>query len=161
MLGTVDATLLDGVNNAAPMLFDNPGHRDFQAFRTGHFRLLRLWVVDAFGQVFDPIFERLQSPESFVPLRGSGLSIQLNGNPTFTTARTQRKDTQQLQLPPRLLQPARIEARFERDDDLSLPALCGWLLPNHFDKSLAVYDRDGELLGALLQSGSASAPLLR
>jgi hypothetical protein len=161
MLGTVDATLLDGVNNAAPMPFDNPRHRDFQAFRAGHFRLLRLWVVDAFGQVFDPIFERLQSPESFVPLRGSGLSIQLNGNPTFTTARTQRKDTQQLQLPPRLLQPARIEARFERDDDPSLPALCGWLLPNHFDKSLAVYDRDGELLGALLESGSAGAPLLR
>ncbi|MCX6633179.1 MAG: hypothetical protein NTW28_36755, partial [Candidatus Solibacter sp.] len=160
-LGSADPALLEGVNNAAPMPFDNPGRHDFQAFRAGHFRLLRLWVVDAFGQVFDPVLERLQSPESFVPLRGSGLAIQLNGNPSFTTARAQRKDTQQLQLPPRLLQAARLEARFERDDDPSLPALCGWLLPNHFDNSLAVYDRASELLGALLQSGSAEAPVLR
>ena len=33
--------------------------------------------------------------------------------------------------------------------------ICGWLLPNHFDKSLAIYDPDGRSLGTLLLTGSA------
>lgn len=77
------------------------GH--FYPVRAGHFRLDRLWIVDAFGQVFDPILERGESPLSFTPLRGSGL---------VTTGLTQRTDTQALQMPPRLVQPSRLQFRF-------------------------------------------------
>jgi hypothetical protein len=62
------------------------------------------------------------------------------------------------QLPPRVVQDARLEIRFLTNDgsgvdiavsDNSNP-VCGWLLPNHLDGGIAVYDGSGVMLGELL-----------
>ncbi|ADY55660.1 hypothetical protein Sgly_1355 [Syntrophobotulus glycolicus DSM 8271] len=52
-------------------------------------------------------------------------------------------------LPPRILQPARL--RLEWDQEPDRPYLCGWLLPNLIEGTLAVYDSGGEMLGSLVR----------
>jgi hypothetical protein len=61
-------------------------------------------------------------------------------------------------LPPRAVQSSRMVFRFvSAEDDLQETGLgvnsnpvCGWLLPNHIDKSISVYQADGSLLGEIL-----------
>ena len=148
----------------APKPFHS-GARDghFYPIRAGHFRLEKLWVVDGFGQVFDPITERNQTPLSYAPLRGSG---------TVTVGLTQRQDTSILQMPPRLSQPARLQFRFvdpSLANGVDAPdatfagdanPICGWLLPNHLDHSLTVFDNSGKSLGALLRGDEGANPLI-
>ena len=65
-------------------------------------------------------------------------------------------------LPPRFSPPARLNFRWlatlsgqngvEEVEMNSAPAttpICGWLLPNHFDNSLMVYDNTGQALGSI------------
>jgi hypothetical protein len=133
-------SLLGDLGRAAPMPYDDgpDGAPRFFPIRGGHARLRRLWIVDAFGQVFDVFHERGQTDASFVPLRGRGLR---------TVGLTQRSDTQMLQFPPRLVQPSRLDFRF---DTSGSGAVRGWLLPNHLDASLQLYDHDGNSLGSLI-----------
>ena len=86
---------------------------NFYPVRAGHFRLQRLWVVDAFGQVFDPIYEQGVTAASFTPIRGSGFS---------PPGLKQRTDTQMLQLPPRIIQPSRLLFRFVPAGDSDVAA---------------------------------------
>lgn len=63
-----------------------------------------------------------------------------------------------MQVPPRIIQDTRLDLRFLANDgsgqDIEVSnnssAICGWLLPNHLDGGIAVYDADGILLGELL-----------
>ena len=152
------AALLQGAPRLAPRPFgDGTGRPHFYPLRAGHFRLNRVWIIDSFGQVFDPIRGRGQSDESFVPLRGPGLA---------TTGGRRRADTQLLQLPPRLVQASRLDFRFinatpaveEAAENMADPEagspVCGWLLPNHLDQSLAVYHADGALLGSFQRTAT-------
>jgi hypothetical protein len=127
----------------------------FFPIRAGHFQLKRLWIVDDFGQVFDPIGAVGQTPASYKPVLGTGLITPNNAN--------------LVQLPPRITQDARLEVDLVNayDQSLSLQVnqeanpICGWLLPNHLDKGLSVYSPDGELMGELLLTGSAANQTLR
>jgi len=159
--GAIVTALQDGPRVAPVPDHFSASDAFFCPMRGGHFRLDRLWVVDGFGQVFDPVLEAGEDPRSFAPLRGSGL---------VTTGLTQRTDTQALQLPPRLVQPARLQFRFvdasaaaTAAGDVSLNSsatpVCGWLLPNHLDHSLTVLDEKGNSLGAVLLSANANQPL--
>jgi hypothetical protein len=64
-----------------------------------------------------------------------------------------------ISLPPRLVQPARINFRWlsaiEGEQEMnSHPAttpICGWILPNNLDNSLAIYDSQGKALGSINQ----------
>jgi hypothetical protein len=64
-----------------------------------------------------------------------------------------------LKQPPRFIQTSRLEFNFvsatndQQRSDLYANAspVCGWVLPNHLDQSLAIYDATGKLLGELLQ----------
>ena len=153
-------SLIGDIKRLAPMAFGaGSGRTPFYPLRAGHLRLNRIWIIDCFGQVFDPIRARGETMSSFVPLRGYGLS---------TVGGRKRGDTQVLQLAPRVVQPSRLDFRFvsaefnpqaagdpsqETDPEAGNP-LCGWLLPNHLDRSLAVYDASGDLLGAVLESAA-------
>ncbi|MGB3186084.1 MAG: hypothetical protein WBB15_09500, partial [Ornithinimicrobium sp.] len=61
-------------------------------------------------------------------------------------------------LPPRLSQPARVDLRLlaadldgvEANSHPATSPVCGWLVPNHLDGSLAVHDASGVALGAVL-----------
>lgn len=134
----------EAIHGGAPVPYANGAPEShFYPLRAGHVRFNRLWIIDSFGQVFDPIDARGQIPSSFVPLRGSGLA---------TAGKRQRGDSQVLQFPPRLLQPARLWFDFTPAGSKADPEnpICGWLLPNYHDHALAVYDQAGTPLGTLM-----------
>jgi hypothetical protein len=125
------------VPTAAPAV-DSPV-APFSPLRAGFLRLDQIWVIDDFGQMLD-ILRNLGSAEVPGP---DFLPVAIN---SF------------LPLRPRLLQPSRLRLQFldgtndELVVDLASEAnpICGWLLANHLDNSLMVYDAAGTLQGELL-----------
>ncbi|GAA2143737.1 hypothetical protein [Actinomadura napierensis] len=120
----------------------------FQPLRAGQFVFRRAAVVDRFGQSVDIV-----SPESaaaFVPIPAEGLAPRGAYALPLQTARF-------VQLPPRLLQPARLAAGFVSAVDDTVPLsidgdanpVCAWILPNHLDQALECYAPDGAALGDL------------
>ena len=128
----------------------------FYPIRAGHFQLNKLWVIDDFGQVFDPISSVGQTPASYKPVLGTGMITP--------------NDPKLVQLPPRITQPSRFNFKFMngsgatddsiQENQLTNP-LCGWLLPNHLDKALSLYTPDGHLLGELILTGNEQLKRLR
>jgi hypothetical protein len=113
--------------------------------RSGHFEVLKLWVVDSFGQILvgqNPQFE----PDP----------IQVIVAQSMVTAGD--NNTHVAQLPPRIIQPTRAELRLiDANDDsivtnssiLTSP-ISGWIMTNHLDNSLMVFDATGTNQGALI-----------
>ncbi|WP_262382328.1 hypothetical protein [Microcystis aeruginosa] len=110
---------------------------DFNPIRSGVMKILRLRLVDTFGQVKDLDIRNIITPEQ----------MTTPGSPYL------------ISLPPRLVQPARINFRWlsaiEGEQEMnSHPAttpICGWILPNNLDNSLAIYDSQGKALGSINQ----------
>ena len=122
----------------------------FSSIRHGHFLVDQLWVVDAFGQafaVYDNGSSEAYPPPLFAPSIATDYPLGRYGR-----------------LPPRLSQPSRLS--FDLVDALDPTRLvgsdpganpvCGWLLPNHLDESIAVYDADGTYVGELALSDTAA-----
>lgn len=131
---------IEPADRMVPVPFvDGTATTSFVPYRNGHLRVQRLWMVDAFGQVFDVIHEQGQSHESYAPLRGRGVR---------TAGFSQRSDTQMLQLEPRFIQPSRLRLQFDVTD---AGPVRGWLMPNRLDSSLTVYDHTGAALGAVMR----------
>lgn len=129
-----------------------PGQTDTGYFplRAGHFRLQQVWVVDDFGQVFDPISAVRQTPVSYQPAFSENMVTKSSGNLG--------------QLAPRITQAARM--RFDLKEAIpggldtltnqEASPICGWVLPNFLDNGLSIYDQSGNALGEILQTGSFS-----
>jgi hypothetical protein len=122
-----------GIDRIAPVVDSS-----LLPLRAGTMRLVKLWVVDAFGQVLElpgptpQAQNRLAHPALPARLRGTGEGLQLK---------------------PRLAQGARLvmewpPARSGRGACGHDP-ICGWILPNLLDASLSIYDAKGNALGAL------------
>lgn len=117
--------------------------KPFLPIRAGHMKVLAVWVVDAFGQI-------LQLRNFDRPVRAASL-------------RTEGQNAESLlQFTPRFAQPLRL--RFEWSPTLNPPGtypvnhpVCGWVIPNHLDKSLTFYDGRGSPLGALQKILRATA----
>ncbi|HEY9662321.1 MAG TPA: hypothetical protein V6C65_28030, partial [Allocoleopsis sp.] len=131
----------------------------FFPIRAGHFMFAELRVVDRFGQILN-LLRANDNPQTdpdyiatgFQPIYGKGLKPDdASFQPYF------------LKQPPRLVQPTQLDFRFlsASDDtqqtDLNPAAnpVCGWVLPNHLDQSLAIYDVAGNLLGELMVIANA------
>jgi hypothetical protein len=119
----------------------------FNPLRAGFLQLQSATLVDAFGRFVDlpnatrpAIAESLQS-DTPPPIPGSSAYLA-----------------------PRILQPSRLLAQWisaqspgglgqftEWNPHPAASPICGWLLPNHLDGSLMVYNRDGSPLGSLRQ----------
>jgi hypothetical protein len=118
----------------------------FQPLRAGQFAFRRAAVVDRFGQSLDLVTPDTSAATAPVP--ADGLTPQGSYVLPGQTARF-------VQLPPRLLQAARLAAGFvsATDDTVSLPVdgdanpVCAWILPNHLDAALSCYDPGGAALG--------------
>jgi hypothetical protein len=127
------AKLLDGEISSAP----EPANQ-FNPIRTGAMQITRLRLVDTFGQVKDFNHEEILKARSEIitPQR-----LTVPGSP------------HRIWMPPRLVQPARIDFRWlrARKDDPNSTPICGWLLPNNLQKILAVYDESGMALGSLIK----------
>ena len=108
---------------------------DFNPIRAGFVKLLRLRFIDNFGLCHDINVDKVATTRQ----------LSLLGHPNWVA------------MPPRLAQPARVNFRWlaaetkkqESNSVAETSPVCGWLLPNFLDRSLAVYDQEGRALGAL------------
>jgi hypothetical protein len=98
----------------------------FQPVRVGNLKLLRLSIIDAFGQTI-----QLKTPDA------SPADFKLRAAHSCRGAADG-----EIVLQPRLLQPARLQ--FDWADPL-----CGWIVPNHLDQSFTVHDAEGRAVGLL------------
>jgi len=116
----------------------------YNPLRAGFLRLRRLWIVDAFGQ------KREVAPAPGEVVRAGSLTPRLDDPGRSLMA-----------LPPRLSQPARLYFRWlsAADDQVEMnshPAsspVFGWVLFNHLDRSLMIFDAGGNALGSLSARG--------
>ncbi|MFC4632730.1 hypothetical protein ACFO3O_02365 [Dokdonia ponticola] len=137
----IDQAELDVIGTDAYILGCNPGKPDssdthlFFPFRSGVLKIKKLSIVDVFGQV-----RKVIDGES-------------KGFVTESVAMGSLKPTQntQIPLPPRIVQPSRIqfywlnlrdEVMYQDVGRLESP-IFGWLVPNFMDNSIMVYDQNG------------------
>lgn len=134
---TEDVRIAVGNNNrSAPQPLNN-----FNPIRAGHLKILRLRLIDTFGQV-----------------REIDCSHMI-------TADTMPRNDHRITLYPRLSQPARLNFRWlaadithtssdeaEMNDHPATSPICGWILPNNLDGSLMIYEPKGRALGSLDQN---------
>jgi hypothetical protein len=162
-ISPVDAAINDGFDErrdtfrTAPRVAGEP----FLPIRAGRLGVTRLSIVDAFGQTLKlPIAQINASAAGDWPARMLRRASSCVVGSTASTA-----DAKFVELRPRFVQPMRL--RFDWENASSHPEenggpVCGWVLPNHLEKSLTIYSASGKPLGALqkklgLASGS-SAP---
>ncbi|EGL18271.1 MULTISPECIES: hypothetical protein [unclassified Paenibacillus] len=121
---------------------------EFQGVRQGQFAFAYLAVYDAFGQVLEVIGDSgLSRSDVFEPILSEGLAPD---------APIEAQNAQRfIQLPPRPNQHIRLDfrlidardaGRFADLDSLANP-VAGWLLPNHLNGSVSVYDAQGGAVG--------------
>lgn len=98
--------------------------------RAGYLVFAYIHMIDSFGQI-----KVIEDPSLIVSehMRDGGEPVR-----------------RQIMLPPRILQEARIQVDWWRND--VLPAVCGWLIPNMLEGTIDVYDSEGVMLGSLVQS---------
>lgn len=114
-----------------------PTPRSVIALRAGFLRLLRLRLVDGFGQ--------------FVDLLGTATPARLDVAETMRLPELPDRAA----LPPRLTAPARLWLRYtdatgnDATADPGTTPLAGFLLPNHLDGALEIFDARGTSRGSL------------
>ena len=150
---------LDGIHTAP--VFDGA----FLPIRSGVMQVSGLTVVDSFGQYLPLNYggpSATKKSERMTILSNVAASVSTPSN-IATTAENQNY----LYLPPRVTQETRLNFRWlaadmgnasgigdepEMNDHPATTPVCGWVLPNNLDGSLAIYSADGSALGSLVQS---------
>lgn len=113
----------------------------FSMVRAGALRIDELWLIDDFGQSAD--------------LLGLTSARSKSMGQIFHPRLRWHNDQAVVAMPPRVLQPTRLNFRFVAADnvadesDPALRAICGWIFFNPLDQSLVVCDRSGNLAGEL------------
>ncbi|MGA9768048.1 MAG: hypothetical protein WBV94_03345 [Blastocatellia bacterium] len=115
----------------------------FQMVRAGAFKLDELWLVDDFGQWADLLH---------------GTSAGGAFGAVFHPRARWEDDQFVVAMPPRVVQPVRLNFRFtaadnpmvESGSDSALDPVCGWVFHNRLDQALALCDKDGRLIGELV-----------
>ncbi len=143
--------LRGGLTGDGVTVTDPPGAAPPSPFfpvRVGYLRVLRLRLVDGFGQ--------------FVDLAGSSDTTTADPAQIVTSGPASVPSAPGLMaLPPRFTSPARLWFRFvsATDDDTDATAdvgpVCGFLLPNHLDGDLEFFDPEGVGLGAVRPDSQA------
>jgi hypothetical protein len=111
----------------------------FIPLRAGFLRILRLRLVDCFGQ--------------FLDLLGSSDSSFLNLSQLIVSQPFQTTQAGILAMPPRFTSPSRLWFRFmsadgsENEANDTVSPVCGYLMPNHLDGDLEYFGIDGSNLG--------------
>ncbi len=124
------AALIAGLHD-----FSSPDpEKPFFPIRAGHLKLLRVSIVDTFGQRVD-----VPLPQ---PIRSTNMTPPGPGMEAWS------------QLSPRFAQPMRLQWDWvsAMNPPETLPTnspICGWIVPNHLDANLLIYDASGASLGVL------------
>lgn len=130
---------------------------NFFPVRAGFVNIKKLWIVDDFGQVYDITADYVPSGKVFNAIPGIGVrpgdyDIKLQLPTSF-------------QLPPRLSQGSRLNFDFisaandavRSSQSLLTTPVCGWVLPNHLNHSVMVYDNGGIFIGEVMLMGATGA----
>ncbi len=132
------------VNSPDPF---KPVTSTFHGIRAGQFCFERLTIIDRFGQSMEVIDS--QNADSFYPILAKGLQPQQTVE--------QNAPARFVELPPRLLQPGRLNFDYisATDDSKAISLnreenpISAWFLPNHLDHGLSIYDPQGMSMGEL------------
>lgn len=142
MLATPEQGEPVGERLAPPTPTDPPF--DFTLLRAGAFRLEELWLVDDFGQWSDLL---------------QGTSAGGSAGQVFHPRARWHNDLFNVAMPPRVVQPTRLNFRFTTAADegldvsesgAALGPICGWIFYNSLDRALMLCDREGRLAGELV-----------
>jgi hypothetical protein len=148
LLDAPDPAGLSGERLAAPIpppewsTPNAPKSFSFSLVRAGALRIDELWLVDDFGQSAD--------------LLGLSPSRAESEGQVFHPRMRWYDDRNFIAMPPRVLQPTRLNFRFtpaddvEDDSDPALRSICGWIFFNPLDQALVLCDRSGDLAGELV-----------
>lgn len=125
--------------------------QQYAPIRSGHFQLLNLWVVDAFGQIM--FGTKIPDNVSQLPPIDSIMWAESLTTPGDAFTKTFG------QLAPRVAQSAKAELDLLQYNDDSILSnssdatspICGWVMANHLDNSLMVFDQAGNNLGAVIK----------
>lgn len=114
----------------------------FSMIRAGALRIDELWLIDDFGQSAD--------------LLGRTSAGSRSTGQIFHPRIRWHNDQSVFAMPPRILQPVRLNFRFngalDPGEEYAEPALrpiCGWMFYNPLDQALVLCDRNGQLMGHL------------
>jgi hypothetical protein len=151
--GTTDVAALIGQEyRHMPVQYGSRGiyASDFYPLRGGFLQLTSMKIVDVFSQTVELVVPN--TPQGYQPVIAQGLV------PDKPRAGSPALPYGVAQLPPRVAQDTRLDFRFLANDGSGLDIatspnpnpVCGWLLPNHLDGGIAVYDGGGTMLGELL-----------
>lgn len=119
----------------------------FEGMRGGQFYINRLAIVDAFGQTLEIVIAPTSNNQFPVTPTNDVFHPLLSDGVTPTKPISTLEPLRFVQLPPRLLQMARLNFDFTPGADGN--PIVGWILPNHLDSGLSVYDETGTALGEL------------
>lgn len=108
----------------------------FSPVRSGAMKITRLRLVDTFGQVKE-FNEEVAINQGRGVLTPQHLAVPHSPHLIW--------------LPPRLVQPARLDFQWLLADeqDPNATPICGWILPDILNRRLAVYDAQGKALGTI------------
>lgn len=145
-----------GLINSVPAIAPTPSGRSafpFHAVRSGQLYLNHLVLYDKFGRKLDLVMPEaagMLDANVFPLIRDAALLPlpPLNLHPSVEAT---------VQLPPRLLQPARLDLLLVDQKDgsqlgqgLDTNPVGGWLLANHLDQALLIFAPDGTSLGEIV-----------
>lgn len=143
--------LVGNQTETLPMNVSNPDLQPFQGMRRGQAYVMQMIIYDAFGQALDVVTTSsgLKSSDNFHPILGPELTPDKPIVP--------HNPWRLFQLPPRMIQPARLSFRLVDagdptkyvDTSLDANPVAGWILANHLENGLSIYDNAGVSLGIL------------
>lgn len=138
-----------GQVNTVPFLPNGPA-LPFHGVRQGHFYFTDFFLYDKFGRLLFVV----QANQSSALHNYTNFPVRID-SALLPDREVVPRVNSVLQLPPRLLQAARLDIRLldALDDtkvyqvDPQVMPIAGWVLPNHLDGSILVFAPDGTALG--------------
>ncbi len=131
---------------------------DFLPIRNGKLVIKQLRFLDNFGRSYDvENFDSVISADTLtsVELRNTDITIVNKGDDNNSKEVEINTLQKEIFLPPRLVQPARLNFHFLEDgnarmtDNPNTSPVCGWFVPNFLDENLMVFAADGRALGTI------------
>lgn len=143
-----------GFNAEQPIFHGDLATGNFGPLRAGFLEIMNLRFVDVFGQIMNLTTPAVQS-DNALQLFPSTRLLPVPGGKSDPTKLFN------LFLPPRMLMPCRLWFRWlsanhnsgsddfvEMNTHPSTSPVCGWVMPNHLDRTLMFYNSDGAPIGS-------------
>jgi hypothetical protein len=152
-----------GFNSLTAISTGSQALNNYGPLRAGFAELRSLTIVDTFGQVMN-LTTATTTASGALPVTAAADLSPLTGDAA---------NAGKLYLPPRVLAPSRVDARWlsatfdpavagysddfaEANDHPATSPVCGWIVPNHLDVLLAFYDANGRPIGSFgLEHGAS------